>query len=360
MEPWIRFERNQIRLIDVSLEISNPSYSQFEKSVLAFCHEWLQGKDSFTLSTSGSTGTPKQITITRNQLKASALLTANKIGLHQNDTSLICLDVRYIAGIMMMVRSLEVGMNMVVVAPSSNPLEKVSPSDKIDFTAMVPLQVETILKSPQRDRLNEIGIVLIGGAALNAKTIKKIEVMKCCFYATYGMTETISHIALQKLNGESAQHYFETLAGITLSKDERDCLVIYAPHVSDKPIITNDLIEFVTPSKFHWLGRFDSIINTGGIKVIPEKVESSIDSILSTMDFNRRFFIASLPDELYGKSVNLFIEGSPLSPESEEMLQQTLKSTLSRFERPKSIRYIETFAETETGKINKIKTVELF
>ena len=357
MEPWIKFEHGQINHNEIQSELSIRLDSEFEKSAFQFCKEWLSGMGSFTLHTSGSTGTPKKITVSRQQLKASANLTAAALGLQKNNTSLVCLDTRYIAGIMMMVRSFEVGMNMIIVEPSPNPLEKIIKEDVIDFTALVPLQLDTIMQSGQREKLNQIKIALIGGAALNPKTIKDIGGMKCNFFATYGMTETLSHIALQKLNGPNAQDYFESLPGITLSQDERGCLNIVAPHISDELIATNDLIEFITPSQFRWLGRADTIINTGGVKVIPEKVETSIRAVLDQLEIINRFFVAALPDALLGESVNLFFEGAPLSKEMEDMIQKKIKETVNRFERPKSIQYLSAFVNTDTGKINKGKTI---
>lgn len=359
MEPWIKFGRNQIRIDELLFKHSYQSRNDFEKSTLNFCKEWLTGQESFTLQTSGSTGLPKQITVTRDQLKASAKLTTKALGLVKNDTSLVCLDTRYIAGIMMIVRSLEVGMNMIIVEPTSNPLEKIEEGVSVDFTAFVPLQLETILRSADSKKLNQIKIALIGGAALHHKITKEIHALKCHFFATYGMTETLSHIALQKLNGKDAQDYFEVLPGITLNKDKRDCLIINVPHISNEPIITNDLVEFITSSRFRWLGRADNIINTGGVKVIPEKIESSISLIFEELNLSNRFFIAPLPDNLLGQSVNLFIEGNSFETQIEDSIQEKINRSLSRFERPKSIRYISPFINTETGKINKNKTVAL-
>lgn len=357
MDPWIKFEHGQINLSEIRSELSIQLDNEFEKSAFQFCKEWLSGKKSFTIQTSGSTGAPKKIIVTRQQLKASANLTAAALGLQKNSTSLVCLDTRYIAGIMMMVRSIEVGMNMIIAARSSNPLEKINKEDVIDFTALVPLQLDTILKSGQKEKLNQIKIALIGGAAINHKTLEDIEGMKCNFFATYGMTETLSHVALQKLNGPNAQDYFESLPGIIFGHDERGCLKIFAPHITDEPIVTNDLIEFITPSQFRWLGRADTIINTGGVKVIPEKVEASISIVLDQLAIINRFFVAALPDSLLGESVNLFFEGVPLSTQIEEMIKMKIKESLNRFERPKSIQYISKFVDTDTGKINKRKTI---
>lgn len=356
MEPWLQFQQKKFHLSDLSSAIAM-AQSDFEKASLDFICNWIKGKQVFTLNTSGSTGTPKPITVTRNQLKASAQLTNTALNLKKNQTALVCLDTRYIAGIMMIVRSLEAGMNMILVEPSSNPIEQLNEEIPIDFTALVPLQVETILHSPYRKHFEKIKSILIGGAALNQRIIRELKSLSCDCYATYGMTETLSHIALLKLNGSNSQENFEALSGIALSKDERGCLVIHAPHISDKPIVTNDLVELVTPSTFRWLGRADNIINTGGVKVIPEKIEASIAIILDEIALPNRYFVAALPDDSLGESVNLFIEGMPLTPQMEEVIHQKFKETLDRYERPKSIRYVASFCNTDTGKINKRLTI---
>jgi len=358
-ELWIKLDNHQVSLPEIKNGVYPDALSEFQKSSLDFCREWLNGKDKFSLFTSGSTGTPMKISVSRNQLKSSAHLTAKAIGLQKNDTSLICLDTRYIAGIMMIVRSLETGMNMIIVEPSSNPLEKIEEENGIDFIALVPLQLETILKSPQREKLNRIKNALIGGAALNPKTSKELDGLLCSFFATYGMTETLSHIALQKLNGKNAQDFFQVLPGITISQDERGCLVIKAPHISRDLIVTNDLVELNGSSQFRWLGRVDTIINTGGVKVIPEKIEVTISVLLDKLKISNRFFVAALPDVVLGESVNLFVEGSRFPTDMEDLIQNKLREVLNKFEVPKAIKYVSEFINTDTGKINKIRTIAM-
>jgi len=355
-DDWIQVDHVRFSLEEIKSGNIPDSLDAYYQEALRFCRDWLNGKEHFQLTTSGSTGTPKKIDLTRNQLIASARLSAAVLGLQKGFTALVCLDIRYIAGLMMMVRSLEVGMHMIITSPSSNPLEKIDECT-IDFTALVPLQLDMLLASPQIDKLNKIKIVLIGGAPVTRKTIQAIKPMSCCFYLTYGMTETLTHVALKKLNGSGAQEYFEALPGITLRMDERGCLVIHAPHLGENPVITNDLIEFKSPTQFCWLGRADTIINTGGIKVIPENIEAALDLILNEMGIATRFFVAGLPDEKLGESVNLFIEGLRFSEQMEAVIQHKLKETLTRYECPKSIQYVSGFINTDTGKVNKVKTL---
>lgn len=352
--PWLK-------LNDISYSFDEIRDGNFQRNcnpVLNFCQEWLHGKDKFELTTSGSTGEPKKILVTRGQFKASAQLTASFLGLVAGQTALVCLDTRYIAGRMMLLRALEVGMNLFVVEPLANPLAHVPDNLPIDFTAMVPYQLETILQSSQRDKLNNIKICLIGGARIAKKTKISLSAFKCTFYATYGMTETLSHIALQKLNGTESQNYFKTLPGISLSTDQRGCLVIQAAHLNDSKIITNDVVEFKEPDSFVYLGRMDGVINSGGIKIFPERIESIVEVVFSELNLTNRFFIAGVPDLQFGEKVILCVEGKYLSGTTEEKLTQRLKDSLNRFEIPKEIQYMDHFILTETGKINKPKTLE--
>lgn len=349
--PWLKLNG-----ISYSLdEIRNGNFQHDGNVALNFCKEWLCGKDKFELTTSGSTGEPKKALVTRDQFKASAQLTASFLELQAGQTALVCLDTRYIAGRMMLLRALEVGMNLYVVEPLANPLALVPEDLPIDLTAMVPYQLETILESNQRNKLNNIKICLIGGARLDEKTKISLSAFKCIFYATYGMTETLSHIALQKLNGIDVQDFFKTLPGISLSTDQRGCLVIQAAHLNNSQTITNDVVELKGPDSFVYLGRMDGVINSGGIKIFPERIESIVEVIFSEFNLTNRFFIAGVPDLQLGEKVILCIEGNNLPGTTEKKITQRLRDSLNRFEIPKEIRYIDNFIQTETGKINKPK-----
>ncbi|MBI3482279.1 MAG: AMP-binding protein, partial [Bacteroidetes bacterium] len=275
------------------------SQSEFEKTTLKFCKAWLTGQKEFTINTSGSTGTPKEIRLKRGAMEVSAQMTINALHLKTGDTALVCLDTKYIAGQMMLVRSLVLGMNLIAVEPSANPFDNID--QPIDFTALVPYQLENILnQSPEN--LDSVRCAIIGGAAVSNSLKEKIKKTKCTVYATYGMTETISHVALQKLNGPDLQEYFEALENVRFRVDERGCLCIKANHL-DREIITNDLVTLISSQKFKWLGRIDNVINSGGIKIIPEKIESVLEKIFDSLQIKKRFFVAGLPDEKLGQRV---------------------------------------------------------
>lgn len=320
--------------------------SLFETETFSFIKSWLQGLDSFTLHTSGSTGSPKEITLTRNQLKQSAQRTITALNLSQTDTALVCLDTKYIAGKMMLVRALDSNMKIVVTEPSADPLQNIQLP--ITFTALVPLQLQEILQRPHAtQKLNEMKAVIIGGSAVNTSLQKEITKLKCAVYATYGMTETVSHIALQRLNGKDAKDHFTVLPGIKIKTDKRGCLVIEMPEFSEA-IITNDLVELISQNQFRWLGRFDNVINSGGFKISPEKIEKALEVLLP----DRSFFVTGMLDERLGEKLVLIMEGNGSTIDFSGL-------KLHPYEIPKDVILVPEFIRTETGKVNREKTMRL-
>lgn len=346
------FSRDQI------VNNSFDTVSSFEMSTLNFCRDWLMGKDQFTIQTSGSTGAPKKISFSRDQMIASARMTQAALGLEEGETALVCLDTKYIAGQMMLVRSLVIGLNIIAVSPSANPFESIDTNQKVDFIALVPYQLQAILdESP--NRLDTVRIAIIGGAPVAASLRERLTAVKCAIYATYGMTETLTHIGLMQLNGDNSQDYFTTLPDVEIQKDDRGCLIIRTSFLTG-PITTNDLVELNLPNEFKWLGRWDNVINTGGVKVIPEKIEKQIEGIFRSLNITPRFFIAGRPDLHLGLKISLVIEGKPFNEDVQRHLQSEMKRLLDKYEIPKEIKFLEKFVQTETGKINRPKTIHLF
>lgn len=355
--PTIWINGRDISIEAIRNETASPA-SDFEQATFNFIRDWLSGQTIFEIQTSGSTGTPKKILLTRDQMLASARMTEQALALKPGDTALVCLHTQYIAGRMMLVRCFTTGMRIVVTEPAANPLANIPDSIAIDFTAWVPYQLYAILSSPEAVRLNRIGSAIIGGAPLNHETISELQRYTCIFYATYGMTETISHIALQTLNGINASAVFRALPGIALAIDERGCLTIDAPHLSEK-IVTNDLVELKDNYTFLWLGRWDNVINSGGVKIIPEHLESRMANTLYECGILRSFFIGSVPDKKLGEKITLLLEGEELEEEKKYSLLQKLKQSFSSYEVPKAIVVLPRFLYTNTAKIDRGKTIEI-
>jgi O-succinylbenzoic acid--CoA ligase len=289
-------------------------------------------------------------------MTASAQATAQALSLQPGWTALVTLDTRFVAGKMMLVRSLLTGMRIVAREPSSNPLEKLPEDLRIDFAALVPYQIETLLQSPQAMRLGAIGTIIIGGAPLSAPTAHRLAALPCRAYLTYGMTETISHIALQRLDPHTEPGIFEALPGITLDTDPRGCLVIGASYIPQGRVVTNDRVEIIAEKKFRWLGRWDNVINTGGFKINPETIEYQIEKIFHRFDITNPFFVAGMPDPKFGEKLVLVMEGN-VEKNLVSKIDEAIKSIARGEERPKSVIFVPVFTRTDTQKVNRKVTL---
>lgn len=347
IHPDFRFNGSSLVLGD----LSEMGYSltkegaPFEVPLGEFFVDWALDASTLEVSTSGSTGKPKKIILKKEQMVNSAMATASYFQLRPKQTALLCLPSTGIAGKMMLVRAMVLGLHLDVVEPSSTPLH--NNGKAYDFGAMVPLQAQKSL-----DQLPRVRTLIIGGAPVDVSLRQQLELLPTKVYETYGMTETITHIAVKEISPDS-RTYFETLPGIGITRDERGCLVIDAPKISGEKVITNDLVELVTKNRFKWLGRYDSIINSGGIKLVPEAIEEKLFSIIKT-----RFFVAGIPDETLGRQLVLVVEAEPETFEEHTLLNQIkgLK-TLTKYEVPKKVFVVNAFSETSTKKIDRSKTL---
>ncbi len=354
------FQRNYVSLLingfnytnDALLEgawIKNDTTATaWQKSLHKFITDWINEEDFVTVQTSGSTGKPKKIKLSKERMMNSAFMTGKYFDFKSGQKALLCLPCDYIAGKMMVVRAMMWGLDLQLVPPKGNPMAAIN--RPIDFAAMIPLQVATIFEE-NSDKFSLIKKLIIGGGKVDAQLNEKLELISTQCYATYGMTETITHVAIKKLNGPHQTAYFEALSNINLSTDKRGCLKIDAPKLSEKIIITNDIVDLKNEQQFEWLGRFDNVINTGGIKVFPEKIEAILEKIIPY-----RFFITSIPDKKLENKVILIIESKEWITKKINALKLDLKQVLSKFEQPKVIYFVDEFEETPTKKIQRNRT----
>ncbi|MCH5327614.1 MAG: AMP-binding protein [Coprobacter sp.] len=311
--------------------------------VAAFLREWFSPGDTVSARTSGSTGAPQQLDLRKSDMRASARLTNSFFGITAGSTLLLCLSPGYIAGKMMIVRALEAGAGLVTVAPTSSPLASVG--EPFDFAAMVPLQVQQTLDDPETAaRLCRITSLIVGGAAVSPALESRLAALPVQAYATYGMTETVSHIALRRIGGTERE--YTALGGVRFTLDGRGCLVIDAPHLSGRRWVTNDMVRLAGATRFEWLGRYDNVINSGGVKLFPERIEEALSSLIPA-----RFFVTSRPDERLGERLVLVIEGETWSVERLSALRSRMEAVLSRYERPREMLFLPRFRETWSGKV---------
>ena len=311
------------------------AYSKKElPEVFELFSEWFSNKKQLTVYTSGSTGKPKAIKLLKEHMINSALATAKYFDLDgDNISALLCMSPKFIAGKMMLVRSIVSGWNLDIIEPTSHPLT----TRKIyDFVAMVPLQVYNSLAD-----IHKVKTLIVGGGAVSSDLQEKLKNVRPKVYATYGMTETVTHVAVKKLSQlDGITNYYEVLPGITVEKDDRNCLVIDAPNISKEKIVTNDIVKLIDDKHFCWQGRFDNIINSGGVKIIPERVEEKLEASI-----NQRFFISSKNDDALGQKVILVIEG--------DKIDSINYDALDKYEKPKEVYYLDKFEETKSGKIDR-------
>ncbi len=332
----------------------------YEKSIGDFLTDWLDENTTISVQTSGSTGKPKSISLKKAQMVNSTMATGEFFGLKAGDKALLCLPVDFIAGKMMLVRALVLGLQLDSVNPSSQPM--VGNSKTYDFVAMVPLQLENSLEA-----LHQIKTLIIGGAAMSHKLQVQVQAQvqaqkeKTAIFETYGMTETITHVAVAPFapkggtitSAAERSRSFVALPHVNFSMDDRGCLIINAPNVSDEPVVTNDLVQLISDTEFEWLGRYDNIVNSGGIKLVPEQIEAKLIPIIGN-----RFFVAGIRDDKLGQKLVLVAEGKV---DTEKLLTK-IKSlkTLQKFELPKEIFHVQKFIETGNGKVLRRETLASF
>ncbi len=317
----------------------NPSYGELR----SFLADWYSDSPFMQVQTSGSTGIPKQLTVRKEQMRASARMTCDYMGLRPGDKALLCLALIYIAGKMMVVRALTNGLNLIPGSRSTYPLAHTSTS--LQFASMVPLQVIRTCEAPLHlKRLRRVGVLLIGGGEIHPITEDEMRTFPNPVYASYGMTETLSHVALRRLNGPEASPYYTPLPGVTLSLSDDCTLVIDAPHVSDEILVTNDIAELLPNGRFLILGRKDNTINSGGVKIQIEEVEERLRSVLSV-----NFAITSVPHPQLGEAVVMLVCPYPYM----DMLQVQVCSMLPKYEQPKHIVVVDAIPQTASGKIDR-------
>jgi O-succinylbenzoic acid--CoA ligase len=302
--------------------------------IYEFILEWLSPEESVEAYTSGSTGTPKKVYLQKKHMIASALKTNDYFGLTANHAALLCLSPNYIAGKMMLVRAFVGGFNLLCVEPSGAPLKQLS--TPVDFVAMVSLQAFNSIS----DFNSDIKHVIIGGGAVSSELKAQLRDLPTRFYETYGMTETVSHVAIREI-GEK-ESFFRAMSNVLFEQDDRLCLKIIAPDICSGDIITNDIVELIGKKEFKFLGRYDNVINSGGVKIIPEEVEKKLEKVLHVP-----FLISSLPHKQLGEQVVLVVE------EGQDLSLPDFSLYLLKYQIPKKVVFISNIPLTDTGKVRR-------
>lgn len=270
-----------------------------------FYAEWNNGSDKILVHTSGSTGTPKPMMVEKRRMEASATITCDFLNLKAGDTALLCMPLDYIAGKMVVVRSIVRKLKLISVKPSGHPLQGLTEAPV--FAAMIPMQVYNSLNVPEeKELLMQVKHLIIGGGAVDEKMEKDLRDFPNAVWSTYGMTETLSHIALRRLSGKEASCWYTPFDSVDVSVNNEGCLVIDAPRVAETRIVTNDIAEIGKDGRhFRILGRKDNVIDSGGIKIQIEEVEAALRKHLAVP-----YMITKKNDHKFGEIVVMLVEST--------------------------------------------------
>ena len=313
---------------------------EFLQDLEAFVQEWQNDEPTVWVHTSGSTGTPKPMQVEKERMMASARLTCSFLGLKEGDSALLCMPLQYIAGKMVVVRSLVAGLNLIPVAPSGHPLKDLKKVPT--FAAMIPMQVYNTLQVPEeRAKLMKIKHLIIGGGAIDEALANDLKSFPNHVWSTYGMTETLSHIALRKLNGQDASDWYTPFDNVRIRLSEEGTLIIHAPNVCAEELTTNDIAEINGEGKFRILGRKDNTINSGGVKIQIEQVEGLLKKHLDIP-----FQITARKDAKFGEIVVLIYN----KVGNEANIRQACENTLPTYWVPKAYIPVDELPMTGTGK----------
>ena len=318
----------------------------------SFLDEWNNDSEYVEVKTSGSTGEPKRMLVEKRRMLNSARITCDFLGLKAGDTALLCMSTDYIAGKMMVVRSIERGLKLIEVPPCGHPLNNSQLSIvncQLDFAAMVPMQVYNSLQVPEeKERLMAIRHLIIGGGAIDEAMEAELRTFPHAVWSTYGMTETLSHIALRRISGPEASEWYMPFPTVKLSTTDEGCLVIDAPEVCAQTLITNDIVELKSDGRFRICGRKDNVICSGGIKIQIEEVEQTLKKYMRVP-----YIISKRKDEKFGEIVVLLTEGD--TAEAQTICEQVLP----KYHQPKVYLHVNQIPLTETGKPARKRAEEL-
>jgi len=326
------------------------------RPAVTFIKHWYAGADSFTFTSSGSTGIPKSIVLSKDFLIASAKRTIELFNISSSDRLLLALNTSFMGGMMMVVRALVAGCELVYLSPDQVHANNFKTLPPIKLASLVPAQVHGLLIDHSTDPFTAIDNLLLGGAPVSKSLEQRIAALNsaCHFYHTYGMTETASHVAIRMLNDNSP---YQALEGFEFSQNEKECLVIHHLKNPAFTLTTNDVVHLYTPYTFDWIGRADWVINSGGIKYSLEQAEECIADFMHTYHLPNLFTSYKSTDDVWGDKWILLVTGS-LSQDLVDQLKTHCKNTLGKYIYPKEILFTKKIVYLSSGKVDRFNSYQ--
>jgi o-succinylbenzoate---CoA ligase len=324
-----------------------PTLDDWRRPVLETFYQLLvKNNGALEVKTSGTTGPPKPMVIPREDLIASAKLTAETFDLKEGDRVLHCLPADHVAGRMMLVRAMVLGLDMHIINPRGSVLENLRTEDRFRFAAMIPLQLHRIIQEDRARVERQFDTILLGGGPVSMALREDVRELDVKVYQGYGSTETVTHVAVRRLNGPTRSDRYHAIGDVTFAQDDLGRLVVNTPHLSTKTHITNDLADVPGPRTFRWRGRYDNVILSGGKKIFPEQLEERTGGLLPFPHF-----FMPIPDDRLGQAVCLVIETEQRDPTVVQEVLDILAKILHPHEMPRRISATRKLRRTRTGKI---------
>jgi O-succinylbenzoic acid--CoA ligase len=305
---------------------------------------WKSKENKISVYTSGSTGSPKKINIYKNQMVASAKNTLGYFEIKDNSTFLSCLPLKYIGGKMILIRAILSKSKIVLCKPTVNPINELD--TEIDFIALTPLQLNSLLE--KKNIFKKIKLAIVGGGLVSKNVISKIQNLTTNCFQTYGMTETISHIALRNLKNCTDKTPYKCLQDVEVRANNKNQLIINSKELEIKNLVTNDKVKILSTKEFLFLNRTDNIINSGGLKINPEEVENKILKSLG----DNNFFVDKIKNDKFGEEIILIA----LKKIKIDLLIQSIKLLKDKKIHPKKIYIVDKFIFNDNQKIDKLKS----
>ena len=306
----------------------------------------VKNNGALEVNTSGTTGAPKRMTISREDLIASARLTGGTFDLRENDRTLHCLPSNFIAGKMMLVRAMVLGLDLHLIDPRGSVLENLRTRDRFRFAAMVPLQLHRAIQEDRARVEQQFEMILLGGGPVSMALIEDVRELNVQVFQGYGSTETVTHVAMRRLNGRARSDRYHAIGQITFERDDRGCLIVHTPHLRTRSHFTNDLVDLIDERSFRWRGRYDNVILSGGKKIFPEQLEERTGGLLPYPHF-----FMPIPDDKLGQAVALVIETARPGKEAIQEVIDLLTNLLHPHEMPRRISATRKIQRTQTGKM---------
>ena len=358
----------------------------------------IPARTDLILRTSGSTtGTGRLIAMSAAALVASARATHARLG--GPGTWLLPLPAHHVAGLQILIRSLEAGTEPVVVDTSAG-FSPTALADALDsarlstgaaasrlYVSLVPTQLVRVLQDPVAGRaLSDADAVLLGGAAADPALLARARRAGITVVTTYGMSET----------GGGCVYNGRPLAGVEVAIQDPDAegagrILLSGPVLAegylrpsgrrpaDSPggrpddgegfhrsggkriLATSDRGRLHPDGRLEVLGRLDDIIITGGVKVEPRRVEEALTAI----DGIAEACVVGLPDEKWGSRV---VAAAVLEPGRQRArwpgcdgaaLREAVRARLDGAHAPKRVVVLEALPLRPSGKVDRRRVARL-